>query len=92
MPDISAPQVEDAKVDKDEPIDFEKLKNKKRRKVSLETMNQQNYYELLNLSDDPQSITIDAIKRSYKRLAVMYHPDKQEGAYTEKSKQEWLKV
>ena len=73
-------------------IDPEKLKNK-RRKKSLSLMKTQDHYELLGLDEDKATVTEDMIKKSYKKLAIIYHPDKyDEGKYDEAAKEKWLRV
>ena len=84
---------EDDKAAKEEKnIDFEKLKQKKRKK-SLSLMKSEDFYEVLGLDEDRYNITEDSIKKSYKKLALIFHPDKYEdGKYDEAAKGKWLRV
>jgi hypothetical protein len=85
--------VEEDKAAKDEKnIDYEKLKQKKRKK-SLSLMKSEDFYEVLGLDEERYNITEDSIKKSYKKLALIYHPDKyEEGKYDEAAKGKWLRV
>lgn len=75
-----------------EPIDMAKM-NAKRRKKSITVMRGEDFYEVLNLDADRTQVTEDMIKKSYRRLSLLYHPDKhEEGAYDEVAKEQWLKV
>ena len=74
------------------PIDMEKM-NAKRRKKSISVMRGQDFYEVLNIDEDKHNITEEMIKKSYKKLAMLYHPDKHdEGKYDEIAKEQWLKI
>ena len=74
------------------PIDIEKM-NAKRRKKSITVMRSQDFYEVLGLDEDKHNVTEDMIKKSYKKLALLYHPDKHDdGKYDEVAKEQWLKV
>lgn len=74
------------------PIDMEKM-NAKRRKKSITVMRSEDHYEVLNLDEDRTAVTEDQIKKSYRKLSLLYHPDKHdEGKYDEVAKEQWLKV
>lgn len=82
---------EEDEIDKKE-IDFTKL-NSKRRKKSITIMRTQDFYEILNLEEDRVLVTEEMIKKNYKKLAILYHPDKhEEGKYDEVAKEQFLKV
>lgn len=85
---------QDLFVDEDDkkPIDLEKM-NAKRRKKSITVMRTQDLYEVLNIYEDRTTVSEDAIKKNYKKLALVYHPDKHEdGKYDDVAKEQWLKV
>lgn len=62
----------------------------KKRKSSWVDDGKVNFYEILKLPSRYE-VNLDSIKKSYKKLALVHHPDKQED-YGEKEKEEWLKV
>jgi preprotein translocase subunit Sec63 len=73
-------------------LDYEKLKQKKRKK-SLSLMKSEDFYEVLGIASDRNLINEDMIKKAYKKLAIIYHPDKYEdGKYDEAAKGKWLRV
>jgi len=81
-----------AEEDDKQPIDLEKM-NAKRRKKSITVMRTQDLYEVLNIYDDRTTVSEESIKKNYKQLALLYHPDKHEdGKYDEVAKEQWLKV
>lgn len=51
------------------------LKNKKINKT-LNQIKTQDLYEILGLDGDITEVTEDKIKKAYKKLAILYHPDK----------------
>lgn len=74
------------------PIDLEKM-NAKRRKKSITVMRSEDFYEVLNLDEDRTAVTEDQIKKSYRKLSLLYHPDKHDtGKYDEVAKEQWLKI
>lgn len=70
-------------------IDVEKMKSKKRKSSWIDD-GKDNFYEILHLPSRYE-VTEEIIKKNYKKLALVHHPDKQE-EYGEKEKSEWLKV
>ena len=73
-------------------IDANKM-NAKRRKKSITIMRRQDFYELLNLEEEKHLVTEDMIKKNYKKLAMLHHPDKhEEGKYDDIAKEQFLKV
>lgn len=72
-------------------IDFDNLKNKKR-KQSWVDKDGLNYYEVLELPSR-NLVTEEIVKKQYKKLCIKYHPDKyQKDEYDEKAKKKWLSV
>ena len=73
-------------------INMDKMKKKKLNKTIHQIKNQ-DLYEILDLHDDIDELTENQIKKAYKRLAVIYHPDKYtEETYTDEAKEKWLRV
>lgn len=72
-------------------INEAKLKTKRRK---LSTAHKDDLYEALELYEDRGSITDEDVRRAYKKLVVLYHPDKYGVGddYTEAAKAKWLKV
>lgn len=70
-------------------IDLEKMKSKKRKSSWIDD-GKDNFYEILRLPSRYE-VTEEIIKKAYKKLALVHHPDKQ-AVYGEKEKGEWLKV
>ena len=78
--------------DDKQPIDVAKM-NAKRRKKSISVMRTQDLYEVLNIYEDRTTVSEESIKKNYKQLALLYHPDKHEdGKYDAVAKEQWLKV
>ena len=74
------------------PIDISKM-NAKRRKKSITVMRTQDFYELLNIDEERHNVTEDLIRKNYKKLALLHHPDKHEdGKYDDVAKEQFLKV
>ena len=74
------------------PIDVAKM-NAKRRKKSITVMRTQDFYELLNIDEERHNVTEDIIRKNYKKLALLHHPDKhEEGKYDDVAKEQFLKV
>lgn len=84
---------DDEKEEPLEPAEFNEAKLKsKRRKLS--TAHKDDLYEALELYEDRAGITDEDVRRAYKKLVVLYHPDKYGGGedYNEAAKAKWLKV
>lgn len=75
-----------------EHVNMDHLKNKKINKT-LNQIKTQDLYEILGLDGDITEVTEDKIKKAYKKLAILYHPDKFANQdYNEKEKERWLRV
>ena len=71
----------------------EKMKGKRKQKrdQNLGDLVKKNHYALLGLED--QTATTNEIKIAYRKLSLIYHPDKYEdGAYNDLAKQKWLNL
>ena len=84
--------------DKEEELDakrkaeFEKKrKTKTKEQIEAEAL-AGDLYGLLGLEDKKSEAGENDINKAYKKLALMYHPDKLGDKYTEKMKQMWLKI
>jgi DnaJ-class molecular chaperone len=49
-------------------------------------------YAMLGLADRTYEAGDSEIKQSYKKMALMYHPDKLGDSITESDKEVWLKI
>ena len=69
----------------EEVIDQAKLKSKRRK---LSTAHKDDLYEALELYQDRSAITEKDVRDAYKKLVILYHPDKydQPEHYTEAAK------
>ena len=66
-------------------------KRKQKRDTAINNYIKKNHYELLGLED--VSSDEKAIKKAFRNLSLIYHPDKyEEGAYNENAKQKWLNL
>ena len=66
-------------------------KRKQKQQSSLGDLSKKNHYELLLLEDATASE--DQIKKSFRKLSLIYHPDKyEEGKYNESAKAKWLQL
>jgi DnaJ family protein C protein 2 len=66
-------------------------KRKQKQQSSLGDLSKKNHYELLLLED--ANATEDQIKKSFRKLSLIYHPDKyEEGKYNESAKAKWLQL
>lgn len=81
----------EAEEDGPEPeIDLGKLRGKRRR---LAGVAKEDLYEVLELQEERALITELRVRECYRRLVLLYHPDKYaEGEYTPQAKEKWLKV
>lgn len=70
-------------------IDMEKMKNKRRKRSWIQT-GEESFYDILSLPSKIE-VTNEMIKDSYKKLALIHHPDKKV-EYGDKEKEVWLKV
>ena len=56
-------------------------------------MQSENYYEILGVGNDKSLVHDEVVKKAYKKLAVVYHPDKyKKGTYDDTAKNKWLIV
>ena len=71
-------------------VNVEELKKKRLKR----TDESEDLYEILGLTGQEQDeITESQIKKSYKDLAVLFHPDKyKDREYNQQAKDRWLKV
>ena len=68
---------ETLKKDNSENSDQKEKENKPNNKLSSPSTSSDNHYKLLNVSP---SATTEDINKSYKKLAIKYHPDKNKGS------------
>jgi len=67
------------------------MNKKRKQKSALGDLVKRNKYELLGLEDI--SASDQDIKRAFRKLSLIYHPDKyEEGQYDEQAKQKWLNL
>lgn len=72
-------------------IDMEKMRGKRRR---LTGVGKEDFYEVLELHEERATIGEARIREAYKKLVLLYHPDKygDQAGYTLEAKEKWLKV
>lgn len=72
-------------------VNTEKLANKRRK---LSGVVKDDLYETLDLYLDREEVTPAHVREAYKRLVLLYHPDRyaDPAAYTPIAKAKWLKV
>ena len=68
-----------------------KRKTKTKEQIEAEAL-AGDLYGLLGLEDKTYEAGENDINRAYKKLALLYHPDKLGDKYTEKEKEMWLKI
>ena len=79
-------------IDEKRKAEFEKKrKTKTKEQIEAEAL-AGDLYGLLGLEDKKSEAGENDINRAYKKLALMYHPDKLGDKYTEKAKETWLKI
>ena len=69
-----------------------KRKHRTREDIEREALLMGDLYSMLGLADRTYEAGDGEIKQSYKKLALMYHPDKLGDSITESDKQVWLQI
>jgi hypothetical protein len=73
--------------------DWEKKRHHRtKEEIEREALLLGDLYAMLGLSDRTYEAGDSEIKQSYKKLALMYHPDKLGASITESDKEVWLKI
>ena len=69
-----------------------KRKHRTKEEIEREALLVGDLYAMLGLGDRTFEAGDTEIKQSYKKMALMYHPDKLGASITDKDKEVWLKI
>jgi DnaJ family protein C protein 2 len=78
---------------KDQIKDWEKKRHKKTQdQLNKEKLLEENYYAILGIGDLGMGSSESDIKKAYRKMALIYHPDKNDKSTTEDLNPIWLKI
>jgi len=77
---------------KDDINNFEKKRHKKTAADILKDRLEENYYNILGLHELGMGASDDQIKKAYRKLALIHHPDKATEENRAETKEMWLKM